>query len=51
MDMTLTLDEVYALAVDRLTEAGASPANAASVARSTWRVCGRGGRTCINLAG
>ena len=37
MDMTLTLDEVYALAVERLTEAGASPENAASVARSTWR--------------
>ncbi|MGB0482585.1 MAG: Ldh family oxidoreductase, partial [Alphaproteobacteria bacterium] len=37
MDMTLTLDEVYALAVDRLTDAGASAENAASVARSTWR--------------
>ena len=35
--MTLTLDEVYALAVDRLTDAGASAENAASVARSTWR--------------
>lgn len=37
MDKTLTLDEVYNLALTRLMEAGASEANAASVARSTWR--------------
>ena len=37
MDITLTLDQVYDLALNTLKEAGASEANAASVAKSTWR--------------
>jgi (2R)-3-sulfolactate dehydrogenase (NADP+) len=37
MEMTMTLDQVYDLALNTLKDAGASETNAASVAKSTWR--------------